>query len=195
MDITVRPLTPGRWKDFEAVFTAKGCSIARGCWCMYFRESGKVDKAQRSSISEMRKQRMKAIVSSSDPPPGLIGYRGRAPVGWLAIAPRSEFVRLQRSPVMKPVDETPVWSIMCFVVPKEFRHQGVARAMLRGAIDYARKKGVRVLEAYPIDKPEASADDHMWHGAKSMYDKLGFVEVARRRPHRPVVRLTLVQDR
>jgi hypothetical protein len=29
----------------------------------------------------------------------------------------------------------------------------------------------------------------MWFGAKSMYDKAGFKEVARRRPHRPIVRI------
>ena len=29
----------------------------------------------------------------------------------------------------------------------------------------------------------------MWVGAKSMYDKAGFKEVARRKPHRPVVRI------
>jgi len=45
-----------------------------------------------------------------------------------------------------------------------------------------------LLEAYPVDKAERSADS-MWFGAKSMYDKAGFTEVARRKPTRPVVRL------
>ena len=38
--ISVKPLTPARWDDFEAVFNARGCSVARGCWCMYYRRSG-----------------------------------------------------------------------------------------------------------------------------------------------------------
>src|SRR5512134_1362290 len=66
---------------------------------------------------------------------------------------------------MKPVDDAPVWSIVCFVVPPEFRHRGVAAALLRGAIEYAAKRGARVLEAYPIDKAERGRDDWMWHGA------------------------------
>lgn len=41
MKVVVHPLTLARWDDLEAVFNAKGCSIARGCWCMYDRVSGK----------------------------------------------------------------------------------------------------------------------------------------------------------
>ena len=43
MALTVRPLTPERFGDLEAIFNAKGCSVARGCWCMYYRVSGKGD--------------------------------------------------------------------------------------------------------------------------------------------------------
>jgi len=92
---------------------------------------------------------------------------------------------------MKPVDDKPVWSIICFVVPAEHRGQGVARALLQGAIAYAREHGATVIEAYPVDKAHPSKDDAMWFGAKSMYDHAGFKEVARRKPTRPVVRLDL----
>jgi ribosomal protein S18 acetylase RimI-like enzyme len=92
---------------------------------------------------------------------------------------------------MKPVDDAPVWSIVCFVVPPEFRHQGVAHALLRGAVDYAAKRGARILEAYPVDRDKRGSDDWMWHGAKSMFDKAGFTEVARRKPQRPVMRNAL----
>jgi ribosomal protein S18 acetylase RimI-like enzyme len=188
--ITVRPLTPARWPDLEAVFEAKGCSIARGCWCMYYRESGKQALPPGVKPPDARKARMKALVAAG-PPPGLIAYRGRTPVGWVTLGPRDDFAKLRRSPVMKPVDPQPVWSIVCFVVPPAYRHQGVASALLQGAIAYARKRGVTLLEAYPVDKAERGADDWLWHGARSMYDKVGFVEVARRRPTRPVVRLAL----
>lgn len=92
---------------------------------------------------------------------------------------------------MKAVDEKPVWSVICFVVPVAYRGQGVARALLRGAVAYARKQGATLLQAYPVDKPARSKDEYLWFGAKSMYDHAGFKEVARRTPHRPVVRLTL----
>ena len=90
---------------------------------------------------------LKALVDAGNPP-GLIGYRGKVPVGWVSIGPREEYARLTRSPVMKPVDDQPVWSVVCFVVPSEYRGQGVAQALLDGAIAYAKKQGVTLVEAY-----------------------------------------------
>jgi ribosomal protein S18 acetylase RimI-like enzyme len=133
---------------------------------------------------------LKSLVDAGNPP-GLIGYRGKVPVGWISIGPRDQFARLKRSAVMKAVDEKPVWSIVCFVVPAEFRGQGVARALLKGAVAYAKKQGATLIEAYPVDKPIRSSNTAMWFGAKSMYDKAGFAEVARRKPERPVVRLAV----
>jgi GNAT superfamily N-acetyltransferase len=184
MKLTVAPLTPDRWPDLEAIFNAKGCSVARGCWCMFYRQSGK------ASPAAVRKSQMKRL-ARADPPAGLIGYRDRLPVGWVSLGPREDFAKLERSPVMKKVDDERVWSIVCFVVPAEHRGQGVAAALLQGAIAYAKKRSVAVLEAYPVDKAKRSPDDFMWFGAKSMYAAAGFREVVRRRPNRPVVRLHL----
>jgi len=189
--LVVRPLTPARWPDLEAIFAARGCSIARGCWCMVYRESGRQDPPPGTRLAALRKARLRALALDG-PPPGLLGYRGRTPVGWVTLGPREDFARLRRSPVMKPVDAAPVWSVVCFVVPAEFRRQGVATALLAAAADYARRRGATALEAYPVDKAGRCRDEWLWHGAKSMYDKAGFVEVARRRPERPVVRLELV---
>src|SRR6185369_13709250 len=127
---------------------------------------------------------LKALVDAGTPP-GLIGYRGNIPVGWISIGPREDYTRLKRSPVMKTIDDAPVWSIICFVVPAQYRGQGVARALLHGAIAYAAQQGATLVEAYPVDKPARSNDEYMWFGAKSMYDQAGFKEVARRKPHRP----------
>lgn len=194
MKLTVHPLTPERWDDLEALFQAKGCAIARSCWCMYYRESGKpAPLPDGVTLRQFRRERMRALAAQAaqagSPPPGLIGYRGSQPVGWISLGPRSHYAKLQRSPVMKPVDEQPVWSIVCFVVPAEFRGQGVARALLDGAVAWARRRGVTLLEAYPVDKPGRSHDEFIWHGPKSMFDGAGFEEVARRKPQRPVVRL------
>jgi ribosomal protein S18 acetylase RimI-like enzyme len=134
---------------------------------------------------------LKALVDAGNSP-GLIGYRNKVPVGWIFIGPREEYAKLKRSPVMKAVDDQQVWSVICFVVPAEYRSQGVARALLKGAVAHAKKRGARLLEAYPVDKCARSNDEYMWSGAKSMYDRAGFKEVARRKPHRPIVRITLV---
>lgn len=187
--LSLRPLTPERWPDLEAIFNAKGCSIARGCWCMFYRHSGKAEPPPAGmSRAKANRAALKQLVDDGSPP-GLIGYRGKVPVGWISLGPREHYAKLRQSPVMKAVDEQPVWSIICFVVPTQYRGEGVARALLAGAISYAKKQGATLLEAYPVDKPALGRDDSMWFGAKSMYDAAGFTEVARRKPQRPVVRL------
>ena len=190
MKLAVKPLTPARWPDLEAVFNAKGCSVARGCWCMCYRVSGSRALPSGMTQAQASREELKALVNAG-PPPGLLGYRERTPVGWISLGPREDFAKLKRSPVMKAVDDRPVWSIVCFVVPAPYRGQGVARALLQGAIEYAAKRGARLLEAYPVDKAGRSADEFMWFGAKSMFDSAGFVEVARRKPQRPIVRLDI----
>ncbi len=187
--LVVRRLTIARWPDLEAVFNAKGCSIARGCWCMYYRRSGEGEPLS-ANMTRAQSNRAELLgLVEAGTTPGLIGYRGRTPVGWVSLGPREHYAKLKRSPVMKAVDDRPVWSIICFVVPAQYRGEGVARELLGGAIAYAKKRGVKLLEAYPVDKGAPSRDDSMWFGAKSMYDAAGFEEVARRKPHRPIVRI------
>ena len=189
MKLSVRPLTAQNWTDLESVFNARGCSVARGCWCMYYRHSGAPTELPGGvKRSQANRAELKALVKAGKPI-GLIGYRGKEPVGWVSFAPREDYAKLARSPVLKPVDDKAVWSIICFVVPAEHRDQGVARALLDAVVAFAKKAGVPLLEAYPVDKAARSGDENMWFGAKSMFDAAGFKEVARRKPERPVVRL------
>jgi GNAT superfamily N-acetyltransferase len=190
--LALEPLTPERWPDLESVFNARGCSVARRCWCMYYRLSGGDSGLLTAGRAAANKRAMRKLAKDG-PPPGLIGYRGGVPVGWISLGPREDFAKLARSPVMGPVDDTPVWSVICFVVPSEFRGQGVAKALLSGAKAWAKARGARVLEAYPVDRAGRGADDSMWFGTKSMFDAAGFEEVARRKPTRPVVRLKLAR--
>jgi GNAT superfamily N-acetyltransferase len=133
---------------------------------------------------------MKALVDKGYVP-GLIGYEDGSPVGWISLGPREDYAKLRRSPVMKPVDDRPVWSIVCFFVDRRARGRGVSEVLLKNAVDYARSNGATLLEAYPVDKAEPSHPDFMWFGAKRMYDRAGFKEVARRKENRPVVRRAL----
>ena len=193
--LRIAPLTPARWDDFEAVFRSPGCSVARGCWCMYYRRSGE-PAARPNGVTrgEANRREMKALVDGGEVT-GLIGYREGEPVGWISLGPRHRFAKLERSPVMKPVDARPVWSVICFVVPSAYRHEGVARALLDGAIGYARKRRVRVLEAYPVDRRGPARDDSLWFGTRRMFEDAGFEVVARRKPGRPVMRKTLRSTR
>ena len=188
--LDIHPLDSRRWKDLETLFNGPGGSQVRTCWCMCYRRSGRVEKPSDTTYAQFNKCALKALVKR-DIVPGLLGYRDGKPVAWISLGPREDYAKLARSPLMKPVDDKPVWSIVCFYTAKAARGQHLAEAMLDGAIDYARSHGARLVEAYPVDGRGRIADDSMWFGAKSMYDRAGFVEVARRKPTRPMVRKAL----
>ena len=192
--LEIHPLDKQRWKDLETLFNGRGGSQVRGCWCMYYRRSGRAEKPADMTYAQFNKCALKALVDKGVTP-GLIGYRDGKPIAWVSLGPREDYAKLARSSLMKPVDDKAVWSVVCFYTAKEARGEHLAEVMLKGAVDYARSRGVRLVEAYPVDKQQRDRDDSMWFGAKSMYDRAGFVEVARRKPTRAVVRKTLQPQR
>jgi GNAT superfamily N-acetyltransferase len=182
---STRPLDEHTWADLEALFGQPGGSIVRGCWCMFYRKSGA--GSTNISAASGNKEQLRALVDEGTTP-GLVGYLDDTPVGWISLGPREDYLKLRRSPVMKPVDDAEVWSIVCTYVDKAHRGMGVQHKLLNAAIDFARDNGVRLLEAYPVDKPERSHDDFMFFGSRSLYERAGFREVVRRSPTRVVMR-------
>jgi GNAT superfamily N-acetyltransferase len=180
-----RPLSPATWRDLEELFGLPGGSIVRGCWCMHYRLTGRA-----SWQPGQAKQALCDLVNGGGVP-GLVGYLNGSPVGWISLGPRPDYLRLRRSPIMKPVDDTEVWSVVCSYVAKPYRGRGVQHRLLAEAITFARDNGARVLEAYPVDKAGRSHDDFMFFGSRSLYERAGFTEVARRSPTRVVMRLAL----
>jgi len=180
-------LTEQTWADLEQLFDLPGGSIVRGCWCVYYRQSEKVSVSQAAGLSN---RHLHALVRSGVVP-GLVGYADGTPVGWISLSPREDYRKLERSRVMKAVDDMPVWSIVCTYVAKVHRGKGYQHKLLAGAFDYAREQGVRMLEAYPVDKPERSHDDFMFFGSRRLYERAGFREVVRRSPTRLIVRRRL----
>src|SRR5688572_31716928 len=110
----IMPLTPDLWDDFATLFGAKGACA--GCWCMWPRLPAKEWRAGQGAGN---KRAFKKIVDAGEAP-GLIAYAGDVPAGWIALAPRAEYVRLDRSRVWGRVDDRPVWSISCFYIARPF---------------------------------------------------------------------------
>lgn len=138
------------------------------------------------------RRRMLRHLAEQTPAPGLIAYnKDGEPVGWVAVGPREAFPRLQRSPVMRPVDDVAAWAAPCFVVPSAHRGRGIATALVCYAVEHARAAGSEVIEGFPSDRPGRSQPQWPWHGTVSMFRYVGFAEVARRKPERPIMRLTL----
>jgi GNAT superfamily N-acetyltransferase len=186
MAFETHPATKERWPDLVELFDRP---VVRTCFCMYYRKTG-----AGTGVGAKNRRAMKALADGGTVP-GLIGYEDGVPLAWVSLGPRDDYLKLRRSPIMKPVDDRPVWSIVCFFVDRNARGRGLSERMLRAVVCYARSRGARLLEAYPVDKEGRSDPDSMFFGAKSMYDRAGFKEVARRKPTRPVVRKALRQGK
>jgi len=118
-----------------------------------------------------------------------LAYFDGIPIAWCSIAPREQFPVLDRSPVLKRFDDKPVWSIVCFFISKPFRGKGLNRILINGAIDYARKNGAEIIEAYPVNKEygKNTSIDAFTGFAGTLY-RAGFKEVIRRSDKRPILR-------
>jgi GNAT superfamily N-acetyltransferase len=155
---------------------------------MYWRLTRSQQEKQKGSGN---KRALKRIVKSGQPP-GLIAYAGREPIGWCSLGPRDGFSTLQRSRILKPVDETPVWSVVCFFVAKPYRRRGVTVELLHAAVRHARKRGARMLEGYPVEpKKNEMPDVFAFTGLARAFWEAGFEEVLRRSETRPIMRYKL----
>lgn len=174
-------LTPQRWEDFETLFGPNGaCS---GCWCAWFLMS---NKEFRESGKEGHKELVRTIVHSGVEP-GLLAYADGKPVGWVALAPRERYTRLATSKHLGAVDEQPVWVISCFFIHRLYRRMGLMEKLLSAAIEYARGKEVRILEAFPLEVEGKISSASLFTGRASVFRKLGFEQVALR-DYRPILR-------
>lgn len=182
------PLTPKRWNDFENLFGKNGA--CGGCWCMWWRIS-------RSEFIKNKgagnKKLMKDFVSNGIIP-GLILYQKKKPIGWISIAPREDFPTLNKSRILKKIDDKKVWSIVCFYIEKQFRFQGLSVKILKAVIEYAKKKKVKILEGYPVEPSDKKFPSiFAWTGFASAFLKAGFKECARHSKSRPIMRYILQQ--
>lgn len=170
--LEVVPASPDRWPD---VVTLLGGAGERGCWCQSWRGStGRSTSAAPAGNRALLEDQVRTGAFA----PGVIAYLDGIPVGWCGLGPRASMPRLARSRTIPRVDEAPVWSIGCFVVRTGYRRRGVARALLRGAVAYARSQGAPCVEAYPIDPAGARVSTAFgFTGFTSMFEAEGFRRV------------------
>ncbi len=180
----IHPVTPDRWPDLEALFGPQGAY--GGCWCMWFRLTREQFRRDHGAAN---RQAMRRIVEAGEVP-GLLAYADGRPAGWVSVAPRPVFGSIERSRVLKRIDDEPVWSIVCFYIDKGFRRQGLMAGLLRAAVEHARGRGARIVEGYPVE-PQGGRLPEAWaayRGLVTAFRGAGFVEVARRSPDQPIMR-------
>lgn len=145
------PLTPERFDDFADVVNPN--RRATHCWCVPHR-------LRHADVDELgdgnREQAMRSLCER-DVPPGVVTYQDDDPVGWCNIGARGDMPKLVHSKLIRPIDDVPVWSIVCMVVRSGHRRQGVTTHLIEGAVEFAASRGAPAVEAYPVD-PEGRMD-------------------------------------
>jgi GNAT superfamily N-acetyltransferase len=183
--VEIHPATADRWKDLAQLFGPRGACA--GCWCMWPRLRG---GEYRRGLGTRNRNALRKLVQRPVAP-GLLAYVAGEPAAWCAIAPRSEYVRIENSRVMAPLDDKPAWAVPCFFVRRDMRGKGLTLALLKAAMRFAAEHGARLVEGYPIDSKSRGADTFLWHGNARTFEKAGFREAARRSPTRPLMRKTV----
>lgn len=165
MAIAVVPVTRDNWSAFVRLFEGKGAP--HFCWCTpyRFRDARELDHDE-------KKGRVQSLVDAQIPI-GVLAFDGGEPIGWCSIAPRETYIRLERSRTMPRVTPpaTPTWTVLCFFVSRAHRRRGIARALLEGAIAYARERGAEVVEGYPFDTAGISSTHR---GHSHVFEAAGF---------------------
>jgi len=165
------PVTPDRFEDFADVINPN--RRANHCWCLSHRlQTMEIDELCRGS-RELAMRRL----CEREHPPGAVTYLDGQPVGWCNIGPREEITRLARSRLIRPVDDVPVWSIVCIVVRAGFRRKGVTGPLIEGAVAYAASHGAPAVEAHPVDPPGRMDLTMAFVGTRGMFEKTGFAVV------------------
>ena len=181
-----KPVTESEWPDMQRLFGPNGAD--GGCWCMWWRiKRSEFDR----NHGEPNRRAMEAIIRSGEVP-GLLAYLENEPIGWCSVAPREAFPVLDRSPVLKRVDDQPVWSIVCFYIDRRYRYRGLEGLLIEAAVDYAGSQGARIVEAYPVAPGTGRFESgSSFTGTMGTFRRLGFREVARRSKRRGVLRYSI----
>jgi GNAT superfamily N-acetyltransferase len=192
--ISILPANVASWQDLQTVFGSP--SAAAECQCQRYKLAPR--ESFRSFPAEERADRLRQQTESGHPEAGttagLVAYINGEPAGWCAVEPRSAYTGLAR--VFKVPWEgrdedkadPSVWAVTCFFTRKGYRKRGVSRALARAAADFARERGARAIEGYPIvTKNVLLGELHV--GTTSVFADAGFIEVSRPSLRRVVMRI------
>jgi GNAT superfamily N-acetyltransferase len=195
--ISVVPANQASWEDLQAVLGTRGDPFR--CQCQRYKM--RPGEAWARFPVEERADRLRAQTGCGHPErdttSGLVAYLDGEPVGWCAVEARSAYPRL-RSKCRVPWDgrsedkaDASVWAVTCFVTRAGFRRRGVSRALVRTAVDFARERGARALEGYPmLTEPGKEITWGELHvGSRSIFAAAGFAEVSRPTQRRIVMRI------
>jgi GNAT superfamily N-acetyltransferase len=194
--VAVVPANEASWEDLLAIFGVRGYPAY--CQCQKFKMKSWAEWKELQVVGRMERLRSETHCGFPSAPAtsGLVAYLDGEPLGWCAVEPRTAYPRLLRTPVpWKGRDEDNaddgVWAIVCFVTRAGYRRRGITRALVRAAVDFARQRGARALEGYPmvVEPGENVTWGELNVGNRTIFVDAGFTEVSRPTLRRVVMRI------
>lgn len=170
-NIHFKELRPESWSAMERLFGPNGA--CGGCWCMWWRvENRKVW----NNVKGVRAKEMFRNLIQKGKAHGVLAFAGDEPVGWCSFGPRADFPGLDRVQAYKRDDTGDVWSVTCFFINRRWRGKGLARGLLKAAVEAMRKHGVKIVEGYPITTTKDGRRLNAglaWTGPTKIFEELG----------------------
>lgn len=196
--LTVVAANEASWDDIAAILST---GDAGRCRCQRFKVAGWF---WRNTTPEERTAMLREQTGCDDPnaatTSGLVAYVDGEPAGWVAVEPRTAYPKLRTSRVHwtgrhEDKDDDGVWAVTCIVVRKGYRGRGLTYPLALATIAFARERGARALEAYPmITQPGKTITWGELHvGARQVFEDAGFEEVSRPTVRRVVMRIDFGQ--
>jgi len=173
LDFESRELSPSTWVDFERLFEKHG-GVQGGCWCMFYHVTEGWSKR-----SPQQNRAEKHTLVNDGKAHGVLVYHEGKPVGWCQFGPANELPRIDNMRRYKPSREQELWRITCFFTDRDYRRNGVAREALKSALYFMKERGVRVVEAYPVDVRKRRSTSMLWSGTPGLFEAAGFTRVGR----------------
>jgi GNAT superfamily N-acetyltransferase len=193
--LTIVPANQATWEDLQAVLGTKG-DPAR-CQCQRYKLTWhEYHDMTREERSFLLREETDCGNPASDCTSGIIAYLDDVPVGWCNIEPRPNFTRMRNMPTPwagrdEDRDDPTVWVVACFVIRLGHRRKGISRALAVASIDFARSRGARALEAYPMATKEGVeitwGELHV--GSRNSFAAAGFKELTHPSKRRYVMRV------
>jgi GNAT superfamily N-acetyltransferase len=195
--VTIVPANEASWEDLQVVFGRRGDPSR--CYCQRYKMQP--GESWASVGAEELAFRLRTQTDCGRPESGttsgLVAYLEGEPVGWCALEPRTAYARLLSKTRVpwegRAEDKTDdgVWAVTCFVTRTGFRRRGVSRVLTLAAVDFARERGARALEGYPmITEPGQEVMSVELHvGSRSIFADAGFAEVSHPTVRRVVMRI------
>jgi GNAT superfamily N-acetyltransferase len=192
--IAIVPANEASCEDLQTVFGTRG--QASSCQCQRYKLRPR--ESFRSFPAEERAHRLRQQTECGHPDSrttsGLVAYLDGEPVGWCAVEPRPAYTGLVRNNRVpwegRGEDKTDdsVWAVTCLFTRAGFRKRSISRALARAAVDFARERGARAIEAYPMTTKNAIIEE-LHVGTEGVFADAGFIEVSRPTVRRAVMRI------